>query len=604
MDDTTPETLIDDTVHPDTDAAGPFAALGLGPASLRAVATLGYAEPTAIQEQTIPLLLAGRDVVAEAPTGTGKTAAYGFPIVEQIDESESRAQALVLVPTRELAIQIAEALHTLGQFRDLVAMPIYGGQPYERQFRALAKGVQVIVGTPGRLLDHLTRKTLQLETVRTVVLDEADEMLNMGFIDDIQAILAALPAPHQTALFSATLPPRVVRLAQQHLHDPAHVRVATQQAVAPRVRQVYYEVPYSAKPEALARILDLEQPESAIVFVATRLQADAVAEQLSGLGYLAQAIHGDVTQVQRERVLGRFRTGHIQLLVGTDVAARGLDIPDVSHVINYDVPADAESYVHRIGRTGRAGQSGEAVTLITPRERRQLTLIERGIHRRLQPLKLPTPGDVAARRRALFRERLLTVLDAGELDPFIALVEDLAESRDIMEVAAAALKIAVQDGASTDSKRQGGAARRAPTPQREAENRAAERPEPAAREAPPTPEPAVRPSRAASRRQDAGSHTVQLFLRVGKRDGIRPSDLVGAIANEAGLSGDVIGDIDLFDSFSFVQVPEALATKVQAALNATTIRGRSPQATVARPPSESPTRKGRGPKRTGGRAVA
>jgi len=529
--------------------------------------------------------------------------------VEQLDESDPRTQALVVVPTRELAIQVAEALHELGKHRDLVALPIYGGAPYERQFRALARGVQVVVGTPGRLLDHLRRETMRLDSVRTVVIDEADEMLNMGFIEDIQSILAALPSERQTALFSATLPPRIVRLAQQHLQDPMRFAVAAQEAVAPRVRQVYYEVPARHKLDALARILDLDEPESGIVFVGTRREADTVAEQLNGLGYLAQAIHGDVTQSQREGVLERFRSGRTQLLVGTDVAARGLDIPAVSHVFNYDVPPDAEAYVHRIGRTGRAGQSGHAVTLVTPRERRQLAFIERGIHRRLQPLPPPTLADVAARRREAFRDRLLEIVDDGELDRFIEIVEELADSRDIREVAAAALKLASQDGKGAVSPRRRGAAGspRARSESTEGTARESERPEATldwaerSIEEPPRPErkerrakPAADPPASSRSQRRAPGGTTQLFLRVGKRDGVRPSDIVGAIANEAGLRGDDVGDIDLFDSFSFVEVPKGAAARVEAALNNTKIRGRAPQARQSRPADARPSRKSRG----------
>ncbi|HEV2235081.1 MAG TPA: DEAD/DEAH box helicase, partial [Ktedonobacterales bacterium] len=367
-----------------------FAELGLGPEALRAIQDLGYGAPTPIQEQTITLLLAGHDVIAQAPTGTGKTAAYGLPIVERLEVAELRPQALVMAPTRELAIQVSEALQRLGKHREMVTLPIYGGAPYERQFRALARGVQVIVGTPGRLMDHMRRGTVDLSHVRTVVLDEADEMLDMGFVEDIEYILQALPQERQSALFSATIPPRVARLAEQYLRDPRRVSVAAKEAVAPKVRQVYYEVAWPEKTEALARILDYEQPDSAIVFVRTRRDADEVAERLNGLGYIAQPIHGDLNQAQRERTLARFREGRTQLLVATDVAARGLDIPDVSHVINYDLPEDADAYVHRIGRTGRAGRSGEALTLVTPRERRALGMIERLIHRRLQRLHLPS----------------------------------------------------------------------------------------------------------------------------------------------------------------------------------------------------------------------
>jgi ATP-dependent RNA helicase DeaD len=583
------------------DPTAAFEALGLGPDALRAIRDLGFGEPTPIQQQTIGELLAGRDVVGQAPTGTGKTAAFGLPIVERLDVNQLAPQALIIVPTRELCIQVSEAMHNLGKFRELVSLPIYGGQPYERQFRALARGVQVVVGTPGRLLDHLNRKTLDLSTVKMVVLDEADEMLDMGFLEDIENILGALPEQHQSALFSATIPPRIARLSEQYLHNPIRVSVAAREAVAPRVRQVYYEVPYPAKSEVLSRILDLETPDSAIVFVNTRRDADMVSEQLNGLGYLAQAIHGEITQAQRERSLDRFRSGRTQVLVATDVAARGLDIPDVSHVINYDLPLDAESYVHRIGRTGRAGRSGEAITLVTPRERRQLRLIEQGIHRNLERLRLPTPADVAARRRMAFREEVLSILDGGQLDPYLALVEDLVGSREPADLAAAAFKMAAQ---AMQARRPGQPMNWMEMP-------------------PPTeqPEPFEQPERPGrfDRRErderprdgregrDGGRDTrerrarartflrdtehgapgmARLFIRVGRQDSVRPTDIVGAIANEAHIPGDSIGDIDIYDGFSFVEVPEEAAERVRTALNATTIRGRAPRATLARPAGE------------------
>jgi ATP-dependent RNA helicase DeaD len=304
--------------------------LGLGAAALHAITDLGYSTPTSIQAQTIPLLLAGRDIIGQAPTGTGKTAAYGLPLIEQLNEGELYPQGLVVVPTRELAIQVAQALYELGKYREVVTLPIYGGAPYDRQLRALKRGVQIVIGTPGRLLDHLGRATLNLDGVRTVVLDEADEMLNMGFIEDFEAILARLPVERQTALFSATIPARIPKLAAQYLREPTQVSVAAREAIAPRVRQVYYEVPEHAKSDALARLLDLEEPESAIIFVRTRRDADHLAEHLNSMGYLAQAIHGEISQGQRERVLTRFRARHTQVLVATDVAARGLDIPSVS----------------------------------------------------------------------------------------------------------------------------------------------------------------------------------------------------------------------------------------------------------------------------------
>ncbi len=589
------------TPEPQHEGAPPdgFGVLGLDPDTLHAIAELGFETPTPIQEQTITLLLSGRDVMAQAPTGTGKTAAFGLPIVERLDEDDLRPQALVVVPTRELAIQVSEALHALGKYRDMVTLPIYGGQPYDRQFHALARGIQVVVGTPGRLLDHLRRGTLDLGSVRTVVLDEADEMLNMGFIEDIEALLAELPSEHQTALFSATIPPRIARLAERYLREPVRVSVATREAVAPSVRQVYYDVPGPAKPEALARILDMEDPESAIVFVRTRRDADTVAEKLNGLGYPAQAIHGDRSQAQRERVLSRFRTGHTQLLVATDVAARGLDIPDVSHVINYDLPGDPELYVHRVGRTGRAGRSGEALTLVTPRERRYLRVIEGAIHRRLQHVQLPTAADVAARRRTAFREEVLAILDTGELDPFLALVEELADTRDPAELAAAAFKMALQarEGGRTAGEGSWGQPVRSTDATRASSTRTGT----------PTEEPRDRDRRGPasrveqpSRPEAARPEMVRLFIRVGRRDGARPADFVGAITDEAGLPGHAVGDIAIYDTFSFVDVPAELADQVISALGRTTIRGRQTQAVLARPGSESQGRdggrdRGRGP---------
>ncbi len=610
----TESATTNDTVSAEMDeSAKAFAALGLGELTLRAIADLGFGAPTPIQLQTIEPMLAGRDVIAQAPTGTGKTAAYGLPIIERLNESDLKPQALIVTPTRELAIQVAEAIHAFGKYREVVTIPIYGGQPYERQFRALARGVQVVVGTPGRLLDHLERKTLDLSSVRTVILDEADEMLNMGFIEDIEAILTALPSERQSALFSATIPPRIARLAEQYLHDPVRLSVDAREAVAPLVRQVYYETAAYAKPEALARILDLEEPESAIIFVRTRRDADTVAEQLNSMGYLAQAIHGEINQSQRERVLERFRAGHTQLLVATDVAARGLDIPDVSHVINYDLPVDAESYVHRIGRTGRAGQSGEALTLITPRERRQLQFIEHAIHRRLERLRLPTPADVAARRRATFRQDVLEILDEGQLDPFLALVEDLADTREPAELAAAAFKMAAQ---AREARRPGHGtswyeAQPEPPAPPELETRESRdgregrerRRWDDIQEASSAPSgrrtegfEAPRGRRERGERRGAGQPMARLFLRVGRRDGVRPADIVGAIANEAGVPGDEIGDIDLYDTFAFVEAPEAQAGAIISALNRTTIRGRDPRASLARPDEQwqQDARDGRG----------
>jgi ATP-dependent RNA helicase DeaD len=409
--------------------------------------------------------------------------------------------------------------------------------------------------------------------VRTVVLDEADEMLDMGFVEDIERILAVLPAEHQTALFSATIPKRVQRLAAGYLRAAERVSVEAGGTVAPLVRQVCYEVPWTAKPDALARILEWERPDSAIVFVRTRHDADVVAEHVAGLGYSAQAIHGDIGQAQRERVLDSFRTGRTRLLIGTDVAGRGLDIPAVSHVINYDLPPDAEVYVHRIGRTGRAGQAGTAITLVTPRERRLLAMLERGIHRRLEGRRLPTDADLASRQQAVFRDEVLQAVADGGMDTFRPLVDDLAASHDLATLAVAAFGMAAERSpAFARSRSASGAAGPLSTPTHHEE-----------------PAPQRNPARsrhaagAAQPRGHRDEAQARLFLRVGRQHGVRPADLVGAIANEAGLPSHAIGEITLFDTFSFVDVPEAAAGRVEAALNNSSIRGHPPRATRARP---------------------
>src|SRR5258708_5832661 len=376
-----------------------FDELGLSERTLKAITELGYEEPTPIQAQTITQMLNGTDVIAEAQTGTGKTAAFALPIIEKLHADGSDPQALVLTPTRELAVQVAEAFHSYGKHHHVSVLPVYGGQPIERQLRALDRGVQIVVGTPGRLLDHIRRGTLRLAQVSTVILDEADEMLAMGFIEDIETILSETPAERQTGLFSATIPQEIANLAKRYMHDPQRITVQAAQLTVPQVRQIYYEVGSRDKLEVLGRVLDYERPTSAIIFCRTKSAVDELGERLTARAYPAETLHGDLSQVQRDRVMGRFRTGQVELLVATDVAARGLDIELVSHVINYDIPLDPEIYVHRIGRTGRAGRTGCAITLVTPRERRLLREIERLIGTTIQRMRLPTIADVIARRR-------------------------------------------------------------------------------------------------------------------------------------------------------------------------------------------------------------
>ncbi|GAB4438807.1 MAG: DEAD/DEAH box helicase [Chloroflexi bacterium OHK40] len=518
-----------------------FAELGLGEPILAALGELGYDEPTPIQEQAIPALLAGRDVIAHAQTGTGKTAAFALPIIQRLTPAWA-PQALVLAPTRELAMQVAEAMFRYGKHTGARVAPVYGGQPIERQLRALSRGVQVVVGTPGRIMDHMRRGTLALDHISMVVLDEADEMLDMGFAEDIEYILQQTPATRQTALFSATLPEAVQSLATRYTREAQRISVVSEQLTAPRTRQVYYEVPPRDKLDALCRVLDVETPGSAMIFCRTRAEADRLGESLQGRGYLAEVIHGDLSQAMRERVMKRFREGQVELLVATDVAARGLDIPDVSHVINYDVPGDPESYVHRIGRTGRAGRAGLAITLTTPRERRQLQIIERVTRSRIERLKLPSLADVAARRREAFREALREVLESGGLDPYVLMVEEMAESHDPVELAAAAFKLLLNEAEQEDTL-----------------------------------------VSVAGDGDGVEPGMTRLFLDLGRFDRVRPADIVGAIANEVGVPGKQIGAIDIYDRFSFVEVPSDLAQRVLRGLDGASLRGKPLRVSLAKP---------------------
>src|SRR5690348_8084790 len=398
--------------------ASAFEALGLDVALVSAVTALGYEEPTPIQSAAIPPLLEGRDVLGQAATGTGKTAAFALPLLQRIGTHEGTrpdVRALILVPTRELAMQVAEAVHKYGKPLDTCVLPIYGGQSIQQQLRALRRGVDVIVATPGRALDHIRRGSLTLDRVQAVVLDEADEMLDMGFADDLEEILEALPAERQTALFSATIAPRIAEIAERHLREPVRVRIAREAlapGTAPRVRQVAYVVPRQYKIAALGRVLDMESPTSAIVFCRTRTEVDELSETLIGRGYRAEALHGGLSQEQRDRVMQRFREGTTELLIATDVAARGLDIQHVSHVFNYDVPSAPDAYVHRIGRTGRAGREGVAVTLAEPREHRLLRNFEQLTKQRIAVEPLPTVIDLRVRRLELTRAALREVLVA------------------------------------------------------------------------------------------------------------------------------------------------------------------------------------------------
>ncbi|MES2460033.1 MAG: DEAD/DEAH box helicase [Armatimonadota bacterium] len=418
-----------------------FDDLGLSEVIRKAVADAGFESPTPIQARSIPVLLAGKDLIGQAQTGTGKTAAFALPMIEHVDPNARYPQALVMVPTRELAVQAAGQIQLLSKGLGLRVVPVYGGQPIDRQFRALKDGAHIVVGTPGRVQDHIRRGSLDLSRTSFCALDEADEMLAFGFIEDIETILAELPEKRQVALFSATMPPRIANLAKKFMPDAETVAIRSLRRTVETVEQSYYEVPPGKKQDALARVLDMETPGPTIVFCRTKAETDALAEGLRLRGYSADALHGDMAQAERDRVMRRFREGLADLLVATDVAARGLDIDTVTHVINYDLPWDVEQYIHRIGRTGRAGRTGDAITLIEPRERRNLRMIEQMTGAKISPARIPTVADISARRREVFQDTLRARLEKSESDGQIRMVEDLSTEFPPAEIAAVALQM-------------------------------------------------------------------------------------------------------------------------------------------------------------------
>jgi ATP-dependent RNA helicase DeaD len=529
-----------------------FTALGLEPSIASAATALGYEEPTPIQREAIPHLLAGRDVLGQAATGTGKTAAFSLPLLQRIGKADAggkAVRALVLVPTRELAMQVAEAVHKYGRLLDVSVLPIYGGQSITVQLRALRRGVDVVVATPGRALDHIRRGTLALDSVEYLVLDEADEMLDMGFAEDLEAIASALPRERQTALFSATLAPRVKTISKKYLREPVNVRIEGERTSGggqARVREVAYVVQRPYKSAALARLLDMENSTSAIVFCRTRTEVDELTETLGARGYQAEALHGGLSQEQRDRVLRRFRDNTSDILVATDVAARGLDIEHVSHVFNYDVPSSIDAYVHRIGRTGRAGREGVAITLAEPRENRLVRNIEQQTKRKIRFEAVPTVTDLRERRLALVHAAVQDAIADADLDVYRTLVETLSIENDIVDVAAAAIKLADEGRDGTREHV----------------------------EIPATPEEKPNRQRRASRAGRESSDMARIYIGIGRSAGIRPADIVGAIANEAGISSKQIGAIDIADRFSLIEVPSDEINAIVKRLRNTTIRGK------------------------------
>jgi ATP-dependent RNA helicase DeaD len=563
-----------------------FADLNLSAPVLKALKDVGYETPSPIQAATIPLLLANRDVLGQAQTGTGKTAAFALPILSRLDLKQQSPQALVLAPTRELAIQVAEAFQTYaGHIKDFHVLPIYGGQSYGPQLQALRRGVHVVVGTPGRVIDHLEKGSLDLSKLKTLVLDEADEMLRMGFIDDVEQILKKTPESRQTTLFSATMPAPIKRIAKTYLRDPQEVTVAAKTGTADNITQRYWLVSGMQKLDALTRILEAEPFDGMIIFARTKLGTEELATRLQARGFAATAINGDMQQAQRERTIEQLKNGKIDILVATDVAARGLDVERISHVINYDVPSDPESYTHRIGRTGRAGRSGQAILFITPRERGLLKSIERATRQPVQPLTLPTIKAVNDVRISKFKEQISETLEAGGLDVFRSLIEEYEREFNVpaADIAAALAKMGRGDlpllleKQDREPKAAPAWEERPARPQREflsrdsaprgefATNAAGQR-----EFAPRGDAPAFKKERVA-RAPDEGMGTYR--IEVGHAHGVKPGNIVGAIANEAGIDSKFIGRIEIYDDYSTLDLPADMPPDVVDHLKSVWVAG-------------------------------
>ncbi|WP_044642784.1 DEAD/DEAH box helicase [Risungbinella massiliensis] len=515
----------------------------LSDALLTGIKEIGFEEPSPIQEKCIPAVLRGEDVIGQAQTGTGKTAAFGIPVLESVDMELRDVQALILTPTRELAIQVSEELSRISRFKKVRTLPIYGGQPMGRQIKALQQGVQVVIGTPGRLLDHLRRGTLKMHNVNTVVLDEADEMLDMGFIEDIEQVLSYSPEQRQLLLFSATMPPAIRQLATKYMRKPRYITMNRGEVHVPQINQIYYRVLENSKLDALCRFLDSEEVDLAIIFCRTKKGVDELAEALAARGYLSGGLHGDLQQEQRDRVMGSFRNGDLELLVATDVAARGIDVGSVSHVINFDIPQDVESYVHRIGRTGRAGRAGVALTLVTPRELKQLRLIEKETGARLQPRELPSLEEIAAKQQKSWMTQIEGVIQSdADLKLFEDMITQLKEQFSENKIAAAALYVAFSERftRSQDQSYNFGETGAAPG-------------------------------------------MVRFFINVGRNTNMRPQELSKAISEQAGITTRQVGKINIYDRFSFVEVPEEVAPFVYEALRQSRINGARVNLEPARP---------------------
>lgn len=530
-----------------------FSDLTLRQELVQAVSELGFTTPTPIQSGVIPLMLVGRDIIGQAQTGTGKTAAFALPMIQTLHEGHKYIQGLVLVPTRELATQVAGAIADLGRHTGVNVLAVYGGQPYGAQIGALRRGVDILVGTPGRLLDLIDRSVLDLGGIRTVVLDEADEMLSMGFIEDIETILSNTPEDHQTALFSATLPKEIRRLAEKYMQEPQQVVVQHEQMTVEAIEQRYYLVSSHEKAAALIRLFEVEEISSALIFVRTRVETTTLATELSAHGFPSEALSGDLIQEARERTLNRFRQNQVKVVVATDVAARGLDIDNISHVFNYQLPDDPEIYIHRIGRTGRAGKTGIAITFVSPAERRRLGRVEAFTRKKIQPATLPTEEDIRAKREANLIGKMEIWLKRGRFQRERQLVEKMvSDGHDPLDIAAAALKVARGEGAQAPILPVSISAETAPRIPNE------------------------KPKRKFGNNRPGESSCepgmVKLKINMGRQNGLNPNEIVGVIASRADIPGYAIGRISIQSRYSFVDIPEELVNKVLSRTRDTRIR--------------------------------
>ncbi|MFC1481177.1 DEAD/DEAH box helicase [Candidatus Neomarinimicrobiota bacterium] len=555
-----------------------FADFGLADPVLRTVSDLGYEAPSQIQIHAIPHILAGRDLVGQAQTGTGKTAAFALPLLSTIDLKIQQPQVLVLTPTRELAIQVAEAFQGYAaRLKNFHVLPIYGGQSYSGQLQQLKRGVQVVVGTPGRIMDHMRRGTLNLEALTTLVLDEADEMLRMGFIDDVEWILEQTPEKRQIALFSATMPAQIRKIAQKYLNDPEEITIKTRTSTVETINQRYWMVSGYHKLDALTRILEAETFDAIIIFVRTKIATVELAEKLEARGYASAALSGDIPQNQRERTINRLKAGKLNILVATDVAARGLDVDRISHVINFDIPYDTESYVHRIGRTGRMGRKGEAILFVAPSQKHLLRTIEKATRQKIELMKLPSATDINDRRIERFKQRITEVLGADDLELYTRIIDQYRIETDIpsIEIAAALAKLLQGDTPlllkPDQEQRQ----------EKQGRGRESNGKRSAARErsgksfAPPT------------------VNMERYQILVGSSHGVKPQNIVGAIANEAGIDSKYIGRIDIFDDFSTVDLPAGMPRPLLQLLSKVVVSGKRMNISLFDKPKKSKTKKGR-----------